>query len=79
VRQLLRDKGSLTNLITTAHDSYLLFIDTKEDEMTELVNTESDSVFTGLHKDEAARNRARVLEITAFHAYELAELNLLDE
>ncbi len=69
----------MTNIATAAHDSYLLFIDTKEDEMSALVHAESAALFMALQRDETARNRARVLEINAFYKYEKKELDELEE
>lgn len=45
--------------------------------MVTLANGEAESMSSGMARDEAARNRARVLEIANWFSFEKAELDRL--
>lgn len=76
---LLRDKTTLTSAITGAHDSHLLAIDDKEDEIVSSMKKEYEDLSETLSEDEAKRNRARVAEIRNFCIYHEQDIQTMNE
>jgi len=65
--QLLVDKETLVNALTSSHDSRLQCIDAREDDMTSRINRWLATVVDELHeREELRRNRSRVMEISCF-------------
>ena len=64
VIQLLVDKDTLTNALASSHDTHLLRIDSREDEMRSRVRQWLTTVVDDVHeREELRRNRSRVVEI----------------
>ena len=52
------------NAVTTSHDSHLLKIDNKEDDIITRINCWMKNVMQAIHEEEeVVRNRSRVMEI----------------
>jgi len=62
--QLLVDKDTIVNAVTTSHDLHLLKIDNREDEMNKRIHQWQTALMEETHdREETARNRTRVMEI----------------
>lgn len=47
----------------------------QEDEIITLINREAEGLYSSIQRDETARDRARVLEITGWFNFEKLEIN----
>lgn len=62
--QLLVDKDTVMNAVTSSHDVHLLKIDNKEDDIVTRINGWLKNMITSIHnEEEIKRNRTRVTEI----------------
>lgn len=62
--QLLVDKDTLVNAVTTSHDLHLLKIDNCEDEINRRIHQWQRALVEEIHeREESARSRSRVMEI----------------
>ncbi|KAL9956946.1 hypothetical protein ACROYT_G038512 [Oculina patagonica] len=63
LRMLFVDKDTIMNAVSASHDTHLLKIDNKEDDILTRATTRMQSLNEKIHNDEVARNRNRVAEI----------------
>lgn len=63
LRMLFVDKDTLMNAVSASHDTHLLKIDNKEDDMLTRATTRMQTLNEKIHNDEVLRNRKRVSEI----------------
>ncbi|KAJ8253919.1 hypothetical protein COCON_G00205310 [Conger conger] len=63
LRALLVDKDTVMSAIGASHDTHLLKIDNREDELVTRINSWVASLMKTIHHDEVARNRKRIAEI----------------
>ncbi|XP_068761038.1 dynein regulatory complex subunit 3-like [Montipora capricornis] len=63
LRMLFVDKDTIMNAVSASHDTHLLKIDNKEDDILTRATTRMQSLIENIHNDEVARNRNRVAEI----------------
>ncbi|KXJ27123.1 Leucine-rich repeat-containing protein 48 [Exaiptasia diaphana] len=63
LRLLFVDKDTIMNAVSASHDTHLLKIDNKEDDMVTRANTTIQTLLENIHNDEVKRNRDRVSEI----------------
>ena len=64
LKDLLVDKDTVVNAITSSHDYHLLKIDNREDDIVTRLRNWEKNLIEGLHdEEEIQRNRKRVLEI----------------
>lgn len=64
VFQLLVDKDTIINAVSSSHDVHLLKIDNKEDDIVTRINQSLKNLIEQIHQDEEiTRNRMRVSEI----------------
>eukprot|EP00041_Stephanoeca_diplocostata_P007704 m.111169 g.111169 ORF g.111169 m.111169 type:complete len:519 (-) comp16996_c0_seq2:168-1724(-) len=66
LHMLLRDKETVSNVVTNMHDKIVLQLDTKEESISDLMKTEAARLVKGLADDEFRRNRNRIKEIATF-------------
>lgn len=64
--QLLRDKETVSNVVTNMHDKVVLQLDTKEESISDLMKKEAARLVSSLADDEFRRNRNRIKEIATF-------------
>ena len=72
---LLRDKTTLTAAVVGAHDTHMMKMDEKEDEVTTMVRGEYNALMTKQADHEAIRNRNRIAEICNFFDTNQEELD----
>jgi len=63
LRLLFVDKDTIMNAVSASHDTHLLKIDNKEDDMVTRANTVMQTILENIHNDEIKRNRDRISEI----------------
>ncbi|XP_053327535.1 dynein regulatory complex subunit 3 [Spea bombifrons] len=78
VRTLFVDKDTILNAVSASHDSHLLKIDNREDELVTKINSWSSSIIKKVHADELRRNRQRVTEINKYVDHLRDELDNLE-
>ncbi|XP_072794646.1 dynein regulatory complex subunit 3 [Vicugna pacos] len=78
VRPLFVDKDTTVNAVGTSHDTHLLKIDNREDELVTRVNSWCTHLVDKIHKDEMTRNRRRVKEINQYVDHVQGELDSLE-
>ncbi|XP_053132715.1 dynein regulatory complex subunit 3 [Hemicordylus capensis] len=78
VRMLFVDKDTIVNAVNASHDIHLLKIDNREDEIITKANGWASTLIEKIHKNEADRNRSRVLEINQYIDHLHSELDNLD-
>ncbi|XP_055040332.2 dynein regulatory complex subunit 3 [Misgurnus anguillicaudatus] len=66
VIMLFVDKDTVTNAVSASHDTHLLKIDNREDELLTRINSWSDGLLKSLHDEEVKRNRRRISEISNY-------------
>jgi hypothetical protein len=77
--QLLVDKDTVSNAVTTSHDAHLLKIDNREDEITTRVRQWLTALIDETHdREDVKRNRARVTEINNLIDHLRDEIDNLD-
>ena len=64
--QLLVDKDTLVSALNTAHDTHLLAVDNKEDDITRRASQDLAKILEEIQRKELARNRKKVSEIDKF-------------
>ncbi|XP_020923661.1 dynein regulatory complex subunit 3 isoform X4 [Sus scrofa] len=78
VRALFVDKDTLVNAVGASHDVHLLKIDSREDELVTKVHAWCTHLLDQIHRDEIARNRKRVKEISQYADHAQRELDALE-
>lgn len=77
--QLMVDKDTVINAVTSSHDIHLLKIDNREDDIITRINAWMKGLIDSVHdEEEVQRNRARVAEITNFIDHLRDEVDGLD-
>lgn len=77
--QLMVDKDTVINAVTSSHDIHLLKIDNREDDIITRINTWMKGLIDSVHdEEEVQRNRARVAEVTNFIDHLRDEVDNLD-
>ncbi|XP_062308146.1 dynein regulatory complex subunit 3 isoform X1 [Osmerus eperlanus] len=76
VRMLFVDKDTVINAVSASHDTHLLKIDNREDELVTRINNWMGSLMKSIQDEEVKRNRKRISEI---HNYVDYVRNQLDE
>uniref|UniRef100_A0A9J8CL39 Dynein regulatory complex subunit 3 n=1 Tax=Cyprinus carpio carpio TaxID=630221 RepID=A0A9J8CL39_CYPCA len=71
---LLVDKDTVTNAVSASHDTHLLKIDNREDELLTRINSWMSGLLKSIHDEEVKRNRKRVSEIRNYVSYVKDEL-----
>ena len=62
--QLFVDKDTIINAVTSSHDTHLLKIDNREEDIVGRINNWMSTIMQEIHdNEEISRNRARVIEI----------------
>ncbi|XP_064171842.1 dynein regulatory complex subunit 3 [Anguilla rostrata] len=69
LRALLVDKDTVVGAIGASHDTHLLKIDNREDELVTRINSWVAALMKSIHHDEVARNRKRIAEIHNYIDY----------
>ncbi|KAJ8387133.1 hypothetical protein AAFF_G00160730 [Aldrovandia affinis] len=69
LRALLADKDTVENAVSASHDTHLLKIDNREDELLTRINGWMEELMKKLHHDVIARNRRRIAEIHNYIDY----------
>ncbi|XP_020923662.1 dynein regulatory complex subunit 3 isoform X5 [Sus scrofa] len=83
--ELFVDKDTLVNAVGASHDVHLLKIDSREDELVTKVHAwcthlldQGPAASPQIHRDEIARNRKRVKEISQYADHAQRELDALE-
>ncbi|XP_037400841.1 dynein regulatory complex subunit 3 isoform X1 [Pygocentrus nattereri] len=63
VRMLFVDKDTLINAVSASHDTHLLKIDNREDELMMRINSWMSALIKSIQDEEVKRNRKRISEI----------------
>ncbi|XP_059373752.1 dynein regulatory complex subunit 3 [Carassius carassius] len=71
---LLVDKDTVTNAVSASHDTHLLKIDNREDELLTRINSWMSGLLKSIHDEEVKRNRKRTSEIRNYVSYVKDEL-----
>ncbi|XP_016308057.1 dynein regulatory complex subunit 3 [Sinocyclocheilus anshuiensis] len=71
---LLVDKDTVTNAVSASHDTHLLKIDNREDELLTRINNWMSGLLKSIHDEEVKRNRKRISEIRNYVSYVKDEL-----
>ncbi|KAJ8251203.1 hypothetical protein GJAV_G00218450 [Gymnothorax javanicus] len=69
LRALLVDKDTVTGAIGASHDTHLLKIDNREDELITRINSWVAGLIKSIHHNEVTRNRKRIAEIHHYITY----------
>ncbi|XP_069036840.1 dynein regulatory complex subunit 3 [Lepisosteus oculatus] len=69
VRMLFVDKDTVINAVSASHDTHLLKIDNREDELVTRINAWTATLVEKIHNQEVQRNRKRVSEIHNYIDY----------
>ncbi|XP_076852928.1 dynein regulatory complex subunit 3 isoform X2 [Brachyhypopomus gauderio] len=69
VRLLFVDKDTVVNAVSTSHDTHLLKIDNREDELMTRVNRWMNSLMKSIHDETIKRNCKRISEIHNYADY----------
>uniref|UniRef100_A0A8C2JV88 Dynein regulatory complex subunit 3 n=1 Tax=Cyprinus carpio TaxID=7962 RepID=A0A8C2JV88_CYPCA len=67
-------KDTVTNAVSASHDTHLLKIDNREDELLTRINSWMSGLLKSIHDEEVKRNRKRVSEIRNYVSYVKDEL-----
>ncbi|XP_073689261.1 dynein regulatory complex subunit 3 [Garra rufa] len=81
VAMLLVDKDTVTNAVSASHDTHLLKIDNREDELVTRINSWMRGLLKSIHDEEVTRNRNRISEIQNYISYvkdELEDMRLFE-
>ncbi|XP_066546295.1 dynein regulatory complex subunit 3 [Amia ocellicauda] len=78
IRMLLVDKDTVINAVSASHDTHLLKIDNREDELMTKINSWSTTLIEKVHSDEVERNRKRISEIHTYIDYLREQLDDLE-
>ena len=77
--QLLVDKDTITNAVSASHDTHMLKIDNREDDIIQRANGWLAALMERIHQEEeVTRNRDRVKEINNFIDHLRDDLDNLD-
>uniref|UniRef100_A0A4W4GW58 Dynein regulatory complex subunit 3 n=1 Tax=Electrophorus electricus TaxID=8005 RepID=A0A4W4GW58_ELEEL len=79
VRLLFVDKDTAVSAVSASHDTHLLKIDNREDELMTRINSWMTALIKSIHDEEIKRNRKRISEIHNYVDYvreQLEELHL---
>ncbi|KAL6476923.1 hypothetical protein MHYP_G00154220 [Metynnis hypsauchen] len=81
VRMLFVDKDTLINAVSASHDTHLLKIDNREDELMMRINSWMSALIKSIQDEEVKRNRKRISEIHNYVDYVKDQLEeiLLEE
>ncbi|XP_060758596.1 dynein regulatory complex subunit 3 [Neoarius graeffei] len=71
---LFVDKDTMINTVNASHDTHLLKIDNREDELLTRLSGWKSAVMKSIHDDEVKRNRKRISEIHKYVDYSLEKL-----
>ncbi|XP_036408025.1 dynein regulatory complex subunit 3 [Megalops cyprinoides] len=74
VRMLCVDKDTVINAVGASHDTHLVKIDNREDELVTRINSWLTTLIKSIHEDEVARNRKRISEIHNYIDYVMDQL-----
>ncbi|KAM9457420.1 dynein regulatory complex subunit 3 [Clarias gariepinus] len=66
---LFVDKDTMINAVSASHDTHLLKIDNREDELLTRINSWKSELMKSLHDDKVKRNRKRISEIHQYVNY----------
>ncbi|KAA0705312.1 Dynein regulatory complex subunit 3 [Triplophysa tibetana] len=69
VLMLFVDKDTVTNAVSASHDSHLLKIDNREDELLTRIKSWSTGLLKTINNEELIRNRKRILEIRSYLSF----------
>ncbi|XP_051571594.1 dynein regulatory complex subunit 3 [Myxocyprinus asiaticus] len=69
VAMLFVDKDTVTNAVSASHDTHLLKIDNREDELLTRINSWMSGLLKSIHDEEVNRNRKRISEIKNYFSY----------
>ena len=64
--QLLVDKDTLVSALNTAHDTHLLTVDNKEDDISRRSGDDLAKILEDIQSEELTRNRKKVSEINKY-------------
>ncbi|OCT64478.1 dynein regulatory complex subunit 3 [Xenopus laevis] len=78
LRMIFVDKDTVINAVSASHDTHLLKIDNREDELVTKINTWANTLIQTVQKEETERNRKRILEITTYIDHLRDELDNLE-
>lgn len=79
LRSLLVDKDTITNAVSASHDTHMLKIDNREDDIIQRANGWMGALMETIHQqEEVTRNRNRVREINNFIDHMREEVDNLD-
>lgn len=73
--QLLVDKDTLVSALNTAHDTHLLTVDNKEDNISHRSTNDLAKILEDIQSKELARNRKKVSEINKYVEIQRSELH----
>lgn len=77
--QLLVDRDTIMNAVTSSHDCHLLKIDNKEDDIVTRINGWLKNMIETIHREqEIERNRTRVTEVNHLIDHLRDEIDSLD-
>ena len=71
---MLVDKDTLVGALNAAHDTHLLAIDNKEDDITRGISDNLAKILEDIQSKELARNRKKVSEIDKYMEQQKAEV-----
>ncbi|XP_053530952.1 dynein regulatory complex subunit 3 [Ictalurus punctatus] len=71
---LFVDKDTVINAVSVSHDTHLLKIDNREDELLTRINGWKNELMKSIHDDEVQRNRKRVSEMQKYVDYACDQL-----
>ena len=72
--QLFIDKDTLVSALNTSHDTHLIAIDNREDDISKRANKDAADIFKDIQTKEMTRNRKKIAEIDHYIAGENKEL-----
>ncbi|XP_062874975.1 dynein regulatory complex subunit 3 [Trichomycterus rosablanca] len=79
VSLLFVDKDTMTNAVSASHDTHLLKIDNREDELVTRINGWMIALMKSIHEEEVKRNHSRISEIHNYLHHVLDQLNKIHE
>ncbi len=72
--QLFIDKDTLVSALNTSHDTHLLAIDNREDDISQRANKDAAKIFEDIQAREMTRNRKKIAEIDHYITKQHKEL-----
>ncbi|KAM9304877.1 dynein regulatory complex subunit 3 [Gastrophryne carolinensis] len=78
LRALFVDKDTIINAVSASHDTHMLKIDNREDELVTKINNWATNLIHKVHRNELQRNRKRVTEINMYIDHLRDELDNLE-